>query len=389
MPESHLSEDGTSSDLALIPKANNTADSQRGSGRDSDDRPWIRTGLATLPPELIHGICSRLCRCCHSDPAPYTLTEHHNLVGNLSGLARDRMALHALSTTCRFLYAISQPYLFHSPSRIPLNLLKRFDPRNTYQDGTSDWFPGANAQNFVKAFLGRRMTRTSQELFDHLVKRPHIINQVRRLDLNSVADNLLFLRRLTGLSELRLIAQQTGAGGIGLENYLSFPCLRELHYVPVHHTRSVVRLEDARKDLRAILAAAPNLSTLRCSRLWHDVSLSPFVLLKLPACNITSLELRECWLPHGTFKRFLANFTRLKNFKIGRTRYPNLLKSAGISGLEPRLPKDGPGRIADAIDGEFSSEQYLKPRWWAKNAMVFSLFFHFFFFPPWIHIFKY
>lgn len=324
MSGSHLTQEGTSLELGLRPKV--SVDKYRLADKSHGERPWIRTGLAKLPPELIHLVCGQLCRCWYCEPKPYPLIYLRD------GFVAFRNDLDSLSKTCRFLCAVAQPYLFHdieSPS--PDYLMRTFKGRN---DRTN-----------------RRLLKTLES------KVPHLANHVRRITVNSINTELSLLRRLTGLWSLRVPAFEPG--GRGLESYLSFPCLRVLHYGPLLTFPTYqsfrgyrARIKDAGRDLRAVLTAAPSLSHLSCHRLWHNVFVSPFIPLKLPACQITTLELHECWLSRDTFIRFMANFPRLKTFRLWRTMCLCLADLSNESEVYT-FPPDGPGRIADAADGEF------------------------------------
>lgn len=323
MSGSHPTQEKTSLGLGLSPEVN--IDKCSLADDSHNCRPWIRSGLAKLPPELIQLVCRQLCRCWYCTPRPCPL------VYLPDGFVAFRDALDSLSKTCRFICAVAQPYLFHDiegPS--PDYLMEKFKRRND---------------------------RTNKRLLGTLCSKiPHIANHVRRITLNSITNDLFLLKRLTGVRSLRVSA--LSAGGIRLENNLSFPCLRELHYgplltYPTYQSFPGYRagIEDARLDLRAVLHAAPSLSHLSCYRLWHDVSLSPFILLKLPACHITTLDLNECWLPHGTLIRFIANFPRLKSFRLWRTMSLCLADLSNETGVYT-FPSNGPGRIVDAADGE-------------------------------------
>lgn len=318
MSRSHLTQPETSLDLGLrsdvnIDKCSLADDSHNG-------QPWIRSGLARLPPELIHLVCRHLCLCWFCEPRRCPLI----YLPYGTGVVKFRYALDRLSKTCRFLCAVAQPYLFHDIER-----------------------PSTDSRKFR-----RRNNQITTRLFRTFCSRlPHIANQVRRITLNSILDDLLLLRRLTGLRSLYVPA--FSAGGTGLGSYLSFPCLHELHYGPkltfpnyrIPSKWPKVGIEDTGSDLRAVLTAAPNLSHLSCQRLWHDVSLSPLILVKLPACQITTLELHHCWLSCGTLISFMANFPLLKNFQIWETMDPE------ETGVET-FPMNGPERIADATNGE-------------------------------------
>jgi len=310
MSEVHLTQGVTSSDLVLRPKIN--IDKSRSDPHHG--RPWIRTGLARLPPELIHLVCRRLCLCWYCQPRLDPLDESSH------GLVQFRNALDSLSKTCNFLCAVAQPYLFHT-------------------------FRGAS-QDLVER---------SRDCYTLFIEFPHLASQVRRMTFNSMPAALFFLRRLTGLWTLRITA--TGEGGIGPESYLSLQCLLEFRYGPLLDSKSKVSIENASKDMRAILTAAPSLSHLRCHRLFESYSLSPFVLPELPACHITTLELHQCWLPHGTLIRFIANFPRLKFFRLEKTMPSHL---ASQSRRYHAYPSDGPQRLADGTDGESPSCERLK-----------------------------
>lgn len=303
MSRPHSPEDRNSPDLTLSNQTN-TDNSLRTSDVDHDqDR--IRTGLAAAPAEVIHLVCRLLCLCSYCEPNPNPL--------ELSPLnpVRFRDDLDAFSKTCKFVRDVAQPYLFHV-----------FGPNDR-----------------------ERTRRLSLKLS---VEIPHVADQIRRIALDSLFGELSLLNRLTGLQTLRVIARN--AGKTGLERQLSFPCLKELCYGPGLDTVSVVHMEDARKDLRAILSAAENLSHLRCHNLRHKSSTTPFIFLWLPACKITTLRLHQCWLPHETFKRFMANFVRLENFKLQST-----MRLRSRSGGYVGYPSDGPERLADATDGEYLS----------------------------------
>lgn len=300
MSRPNLSEDRDS--LDLVPGIQVTIVSSRRTDNVDHGRYGIRTGLAAAPAELIHIVCRLLCLCSYCEPepnpSPFDLTPLNPV--------RFRDDLDSLSKTCKFVRDVAQPYLFH--------------------------VFGPNDRNSTPRLAAKLSA----------VELPHVANQVRRITLNSVCGELSLLNRLTGLQTLRVMT--TRAGGIGLESQLSFPCLKEFFY---GGSDLITPMENARKDLRAILSAAENLTHLRCQALWHSSETTPFILLRLPACNITTLELYACWLPHEICKRFLANFVRLENFKLDLTMW-----LCSDTGLRVPYPEDGPERVADATDGE-------------------------------------
>lgn len=331
MSESHLTQGGgLSFDLVTRPKV--TTEMSRHPSEGHPGRLWIRGGLARLPPELIDAICKHLCGCWHCGPKGLW-AEH------VRTNVQHREALNSLSRTCRFLCSVAQPYLFHA-----LEIPSRYK----FCEGKGDY---------------DKDLRGIDRFRNLLVELPHIVSQIRRITLNSITDDLLILRRLTGLGTLRLL--RASNYGDGLQTHLSFPCVRNLFYGPqVQSSYSTfkgykVGLEDAKKDLQAILGAAPRLSCLECYRLWHDVPSSPTIPLKFPATNVTSLGLTHCWLPHETFKLFMASFPRLKTFRLWGTLPP-----VHIYPSEDRatflMPAQGPERIADAVDGEFLPCECLK-----------------------------
>lgn len=260
-----------------------------------------RTGFAALPVELLHLICRQLCLCSYCDPDPEGLDIPHSPV-------IFRNDLDSLSRTCRTLRQVAQPYIFH-------------------------------AFGYYDSHFALRL------YFKFTIQLAHIADQVRRVTLNSIWGDLVLLSHLTGLHILRVLAFSPGT--IGFTSHMSFPSLKEFCYGPCLVKSSVVELQDARKDLRAVLGAAERLSRLTCHRLFHDINMTPFIFLRLPSCKISILELHQCWLPHGTFRRFVANFPCLKKFRFrstARLRYE--------TGEHRRLPEDGPGRLADALDGK-------------------------------------
>lgn len=322
MSGSHLTQQETSLDFELRPDV--SIDKCILADDSHNERRWTRNGLAQLPPEVIHFVCRHLCLCWYCEPRPCPFIE----LTDGTDVVKFRDALDCLSKTCRFLCAVAQPYLFHDIERPSMDSptdLKKFKHRN-----------------------GLITTRIYRALFPRLL---HIASQVLRITVNSILDDLLLLRCLTGLRSLCVPA--FSAGGTGLGSSLSFPCLHELYYGPIStfpiyrdpSKRPKVGIEHAGSDLRAVLTAAPNLSYLSCQRLWHDVSLSPLILVKLPACQITTLELDHCWLSCGTLISFMVNFPLLKNFQIWETMDP---REAGVE----RFPMNGPERIADATNGE-------------------------------------
>lgn len=271
----------------------------------------IRTGLAVLPVEMLQLICRLLCLCSHCEPPDIDPLDMAPLVP-----VQFKADLDSLTRTCQFIREVAQPYIFHVL-------------------GTWDKHP-----------IHRPALKICVDL-------PHVAKQVRAITLNSIWGDKVSLSRMTGLRRLRV--NTIIAGRIGLESQLSFPCLRELCYGLSLETNAVVDMEDARTDLRAILSASEKMSHLRCQRLCHDIVSSPFILLRLPACKITTLELHKCCLPHGTFKRFLANFPCLEAFKFMHSMPSSSTDFWGSSIFEAH----GPGRLADAADGEFPSAKIL------------------------------
>lgn len=266
----------------------------------------IRTGLATLPAEVLHLVCRLLCLCSYCEPPKLDPLDESPLIP-----VQFKADLDSLARTCQFIRNVAQPYIFH--------VLGAWD----------------------KQFVHRPALKISVDL-------PHVANQVRAITLNSIWGEKFSLSRMTGLKSLRVSA--VIAGGMGLESQLSFPCFQKLCYGPSLETDSVVGMEDARKDLRAILSASEKMSHLRCQRLRHDITSSPFILLRLPACRITTLELHKCWLPHGTFRRFMANFPCLETFKFMYSMF-STHRDLQLQ-VMPTFEEDGPGRVADAVDGE-------------------------------------
>lgn len=271
----------------------------------------IRTGLATLPVELLQIICRLLCLCSHCEPAEVDPLDMSPLVP-----VQFKADLDSLTRTCQFIRGVAQPYIFHVV-------------------GTWDKHP-----------IHRPALKISVEL-------PHVAKEIRAITLNSIWGDKVSLSHMTGLRRLQV--NTIKAGGIKLESQLSLPRLREVCYGPSLETKAVVDMENARADLRAILSASENMSHLRCHRLYHDIVSSPFILMRLPACKITTLELHKCCLPHGTFKGFMANFPCLEAFKFMYSMPSSSIDFWGNQVFEG----DGPGRLADAADGEFPSAKIL------------------------------
>lgn len=264
----------------------------------------IRTGLASLPVEMLQLICRLLCLCSHCELPDVDPLDMSPLIP-----VQFKADLDSLTRTCQYMRDVAQPYIFHDL-------------------GTWD-----------KHFNHRPALKISVDL-------PHVAKQVRAITLNSIWGEKFSLSRMTRLTRLRVNTKLTG--GIGLESQLSFPCLREFFYGPSLDTNFGVGMRDARTDLRAILSASEKMSHLRCQRLRHDIASSPLILLRLPACKITTLELHKCWLPHGTFRRFMTNFPCLEAFKF----MYSMFSTWGDLRVTPTFEEDGPGRVADAADGE-------------------------------------
>lgn len=270
---------------------------------DHHGQDEARTGLARLPAEVLHLICAQLCLCSSCGPKrdPFDDTPLRTV--------QFKDDLDSLSRTCKFIRKVAQPYVFH--------------------------VFGSWTRLFTLRLTLKLYFRT-----------PHVAGQVRRITLNSIWGELGLLSILTGLHTLRVFAIK--AGGIGAESYLSFPCLAEVCYGPNLDTTSIVSMEDAGTDLRAIFnAAKEKLSYLRCHRLCHNLSISPLIPWKLSADHITTLDLHQCWLPHETFKRFITDFPSLKSF-----RFKTTLRLRSRSGEYEQFSEDGPERLADATDGE-------------------------------------
>lgn len=323
MSESDLTQEGgPSSELVIRPRIN--TDISRHPSEAHPGRIWIREGLARLPPEVIGLICKHLCGCWFCGP-------RGQWAQHFRAHVQYRDAINSLSRTCRFVCSVTQPYLFH--------VLDTASPYEYYHE----------ERKYDNELI------TIVRFRNLAVELPHIVSQIRRITLNSITDDLLFLRRLTGLGTLRLL--QASKFGVVLETHLSFPCARNFFFGPQIATPcgtfrgQKLALGDANKDLQAILGAAPKLSCLECYRLWHDVSSSPAITRKLPASHITSLGFIQCWFPHETFKKFMASFPRLKAFRLWEIMPP-----AHIYPLEDGatilMPAHGPERVADAVDGE-------------------------------------
>lgn len=264
----------------------------------------VRTGLARLPVEVLRLICEQLCLCSSCGPERVALDD------SPLRTVQFKDDLDSLSKTCKFMRKVAQPYIFH--------IFGSWDSQFTLR-------------------LALKLA----------VEVPHVAKHVRRITLNSIWGDISLLHLLTGLHTLRVFA--TKAGGIGLESGVSFQCLQDLCYGPKLVTDFIVPIADAVLDLEWILSAAKELSSLRCHRLCHSLSLSPFIPLTLSPCHITTLDLHQCWLPHKTFREFLTNFPSLQNF-----RFKDSLRLRS-GGQYQSFPEDGPERLADAMDGEFLS----------------------------------